>query len=338
MAKRDVTQGLYPGHHDQRHGAFSAMAFLITSKPEHQSGAFQNPDSFNSVMASYSDNYSQFEDSYYESMNGVGMSNYGHEFSNWPSYVQQVEVYELCGDYTHSADVCPYDSEYKNYPYWGGRKGTFEDFCTADTFVLDDSEIIDSYLLEVLDKLPFMNKDVPSLLPSAPPPTTGTGWPDLSPEISRSAVRARALYLAISSEDLSEYATSGLAITPDLSHYKGYSRPLRFSSSDSCYNGDSYTLVCHIQMNTSIQGCRLSHGNYAGDARMISSGQGICNYELEQCRCFHGYVDDPSYIDDDHSAVASYCFFHGRSALFATIREEFEVEPPIVVHNMTLTR
>ncbi|KAK9110132.1 hypothetical protein Sjap_018192 [Stephania japonica] len=70
-------------------------------------------------MASYSDNYSQFKDSYCESMNGVGMSTYGHEFSNWPSYVQQVEVCELCGDYTHPTDVCPYEPEYESYPYWG---------------------------------------------------------------------------------------------------------------------------------------------------------------------------------------------------------------------------
>ncbi|KAK9109803.1 hypothetical protein Sjap_017863 [Stephania japonica] len=70
-------------------------------------------------MASYSDNYSQFEDSCCESMNGVGTSNYEHEFSNWPSYVQQVEVYGLCEDYTHPTDVCPYKPEYESYPYWG---------------------------------------------------------------------------------------------------------------------------------------------------------------------------------------------------------------------------
>ncbi|KAK9096708.1 hypothetical protein Sjap_022205 [Stephania japonica] len=33
-------------------------------------------------------------------------------------------------------------------------------FCTADTFVLDDPKIIDSYVLEVPDKLPFLNKGV----------------------------------------------------------------------------------------------------------------------------------------------------------------------------------
>ncbi|KAK9155150.1 hypothetical protein Sjap_002630 [Stephania japonica] len=70
-------------------------------------------------MASYSDNYSQFKDSYCESMNGVGMSNYGHEFSNWPSFVQQVEVCGICGDNTHPTDVCPYEPEYESYPYWG---------------------------------------------------------------------------------------------------------------------------------------------------------------------------------------------------------------------------
>ncbi|KAK9153827.1 hypothetical protein Sjap_001307 [Stephania japonica] len=70
-------------------------------------------------MASYSDNYSQFKDSYYERMNEVDMSNYGDEFSNWPSFVQQVEVCGICGDNTHPTDVCPYEPEYESYPYWG---------------------------------------------------------------------------------------------------------------------------------------------------------------------------------------------------------------------------
>ncbi|KAK9110162.1 hypothetical protein Sjap_018222 [Stephania japonica] len=47
----------------------------------------------NSTMAPYSDNYSQFKDSYYKSMNGV--------------------------DYAHSTDACPYDSKYESCPYWG---------------------------------------------------------------------------------------------------------------------------------------------------------------------------------------------------------------------------
>ncbi|KAK9117773.1 hypothetical protein Sjap_016720 [Stephania japonica] len=40
-------------------------------------------------------------------------------------------------------------------------------FCTADTFVLDDLIIIDSYVLEVPDKLPFLNKGVSVSLPNA---------------------------------------------------------------------------------------------------------------------------------------------------------------------------
>ncbi|KAK9096750.1 hypothetical protein Sjap_022247 [Stephania japonica] len=40
-------------------------------------------------------------------------------------------------------------------------------FCTADTFVLDDLIIIDSYVLEVPDKLPFLNKGVFVSLPNA---------------------------------------------------------------------------------------------------------------------------------------------------------------------------
>ncbi|KAK9130404.1 hypothetical protein Sjap_010891 [Stephania japonica] len=40
-------------------------------------------------------------------------------------------------------------------------------FYTADTFVLDDSEIIDSFVLEVPNTLPFLNKGVSVLLPNA---------------------------------------------------------------------------------------------------------------------------------------------------------------------------
>ncbi|KAK9123527.1 hypothetical protein Sjap_013129 [Stephania japonica] len=40
-------------------------------------------------------------------------------------------------------------------------------FCTADTFVLDDPKITDSYVLEVPDKLPFLNRCVSVSLPNA---------------------------------------------------------------------------------------------------------------------------------------------------------------------------
>ncbi|KAK9109923.1 hypothetical protein Sjap_017983 [Stephania japonica] len=40
-------------------------------------------------------------------------------------------------------------------------------FCTADTFVLDDLDITDSYVLKVPDKLPFLNKGVSISLPNA---------------------------------------------------------------------------------------------------------------------------------------------------------------------------
>ncbi|KAK9096538.1 hypothetical protein Sjap_022035 [Stephania japonica] len=40
-------------------------------------------------------------------------------------------------------------------------------FRTADTFVLDDLIIIDSYVLEVPDKLPFLNKGIYVSLPNA---------------------------------------------------------------------------------------------------------------------------------------------------------------------------
>ncbi|KAK9155276.1 hypothetical protein Sjap_002756 [Stephania japonica] len=40
-------------------------------------------------------------------------------------------------------------------------------FCTADTFVLDDLDITDSYVLEVPDKLPFLNRCIYVSLPNA---------------------------------------------------------------------------------------------------------------------------------------------------------------------------
>ncbi|KAK9155242.1 hypothetical protein Sjap_002722 [Stephania japonica] len=40
-------------------------------------------------------------------------------------------------------------------------------FCTADTFVLDDLKIIDSFVLEVPDKLAFPNKGLSVSLPNA---------------------------------------------------------------------------------------------------------------------------------------------------------------------------
>ncbi|KAK9096432.1 hypothetical protein Sjap_021929 [Stephania japonica] len=40
-------------------------------------------------------------------------------------------------------------------------------FCTADTSVLDDLDITDSYVLEVLDKLPLLNRCVSVSLPNA---------------------------------------------------------------------------------------------------------------------------------------------------------------------------
>ncbi|KAK9130864.1 hypothetical protein Sjap_011351 [Stephania japonica] len=40
---------------------------------------------------------------------------------NSKTHIMKVEVCGLCGDYTHSADVCPYDSEYESYPYWGNE-------------------------------------------------------------------------------------------------------------------------------------------------------------------------------------------------------------------------
>ncbi|KAK9155638.1 hypothetical protein Sjap_003118 [Stephania japonica] len=49
----------------------------------------------------------------------------------------------------------------------------------------------------------------------------------------------------------------------------------------------------------------------------ISGNRWICNYELGQCRCFHGYADGPSYIDDCSAAASSMAALH----CSATVRE-----------------
>ncbi|KAK9118650.1 hypothetical protein Scep_016743 [Stephania cephalantha] len=67
--------------------------------------------------SSYPHNYGRFEDSQYYNVNGVGMSHNGYQFSNMYSYVQQVEVCEICGDYSYSAHDCPYYPQYENYHY-----------------------------------------------------------------------------------------------------------------------------------------------------------------------------------------------------------------------------
>ncbi|KAK9166537.1 hypothetical protein Scep_001728 [Stephania cephalantha] len=69
------------------------------------------------VDSSYSHNYGRFEDSHYYNVNGVGMSHNGYQFSNMHSFVQHVEVCEICGDYSHSAHNCPYYPQYENYHY-----------------------------------------------------------------------------------------------------------------------------------------------------------------------------------------------------------------------------
>ncbi|KAK9119683.1 hypothetical protein Scep_017776 [Stephania cephalantha] len=71
----------------------------------------------NPAMASYPHNYGRFEDSHYYNVNEVGMLYNGHQFSNMHSFVQQVEVCEICEDYSHSTYDCPYYPKYENYHY-----------------------------------------------------------------------------------------------------------------------------------------------------------------------------------------------------------------------------
>ncbi|KAK9083302.1 hypothetical protein Scep_029773 [Stephania cephalantha] len=67
--------------------------------------------------SSYPHNYGRFKYLHYYNVNGVGMSHNGYQFSNMHSFMQQVEVCEICGDYSHSAHDCPYYPQYENYHY-----------------------------------------------------------------------------------------------------------------------------------------------------------------------------------------------------------------------------
>ncbi|KAK9123597.1 hypothetical protein Sjap_013199 [Stephania japonica] len=56
---------------------------------------------------------------------------------------------------------------FDNFKMEVDEKERSKTFCTADTFVLDDPEIIGSYVLEVPDKLPFLHRCVSLSLPNA---------------------------------------------------------------------------------------------------------------------------------------------------------------------------
>ncbi|KAK9150993.1 hypothetical protein Syun_009302 [Stephania yunnanensis] len=70
-----------------------------------------------SMDSSYLHNYGRYEDSHYYNVNGVGMPQNRYQNINMNSFVQQVEVCEICEDYSHSAHTCPYNSRYGNYHY-----------------------------------------------------------------------------------------------------------------------------------------------------------------------------------------------------------------------------
>ncbi|KAK9143760.1 hypothetical protein Syun_013160 [Stephania yunnanensis] len=72
-----------------------------------------NPD----MDSSYLHNYGRYEDSHYYNVNVVGMPQNRYQNINMNSFVQQVEVCEICGDYSHRAHNCPYHPQYENYHY-----------------------------------------------------------------------------------------------------------------------------------------------------------------------------------------------------------------------------
>ncbi|KAK9126245.1 hypothetical protein Scep_015091 [Stephania cephalantha] len=77
------------------------------------------------AMASYPYIYDQFEDSHYYNVNEVGMVYNGHQFSDTHSFVQQVEVCEICEDYSHSIYDCPYYHRNYNCPSYASSQPDF---------------------------------------------------------------------------------------------------------------------------------------------------------------------------------------------------------------------
>ncbi|KAK9128647.1 hypothetical protein Syun_017444 [Stephania yunnanensis] len=67
--------------------------------------------------SSYPYNYGRYEDSHYYNVKGVGMPHNRYQYFNMNSFEQQVEVCEICGDYSHSEYNCPYHPQYENYHY-----------------------------------------------------------------------------------------------------------------------------------------------------------------------------------------------------------------------------
>ncbi|KAK9087287.1 hypothetical protein Syun_029681 [Stephania yunnanensis] len=80
--------------------------------------------------SSYPHNYGRYEDSHYYNVNGVGMPHNRYQYFDMNSFVQQVKVCEICGDYSHSAHNCPYYPQYENYHYanYASQQSDFSGF------------------------------------------------------------------------------------------------------------------------------------------------------------------------------------------------------------------
>ncbi|KAK9100455.1 hypothetical protein Scep_023885 [Stephania cephalantha] len=141
----------------------------------------------NSAMASYSHNYVRFEDSHYYNVNEVDMSHNGHQFSNMHSFVQQVEVEEYWSKTAEGLEVFQTEpeiiiaqdeeeenkmkikviSEKPEEPKKESKEDQHLIFYTADTFVLDDYDLIESFVLDVPNELPILKDGVHVSLPKA---------------------------------------------------------------------------------------------------------------------------------------------------------------------------
>ncbi|KAK9160517.1 hypothetical protein Syun_006858 [Stephania yunnanensis] len=112
---------------------------------------------------SYPHNYVRYEDSNYYNVNGVGMTQNIYQNSNINYFVQQDEVCEICGDYSHSAHNCPYHPQYENYHYsrYAPPQPDFSGFMSHPQVPQHErnqrchqSLSLDEMMMEVMESLP----------------------------------------------------------------------------------------------------------------------------------------------------------------------------------------
>ncbi|KAK9140808.1 hypothetical protein Scep_010489 [Stephania cephalantha] len=126
----------------------------------------------NSIMASYTHNYGQFEDSYYHAVNGVDITIAQYDDDEAEKEIEVISERSEEPQKENEEDqplvlvkpptlpcifVKPYTGVEVKERSWI--------FYTADTFVLDDHDSTDSFVLEVPNELPILKEGVHDALP-----------------------------------------------------------------------------------------------------------------------------------------------------------------------------